>query len=546
MKQILAKVISPYLILFLVLSTFIPVATMVTPDEVSATISDNVTLLLPTTALPSYVKSEGTLVTQQKINADALGFMDVRIQLFAAGETTTPLWTSTNYAYNVTVIGDQTFYYSWTMPTAAAVPAATYGIRVMAQQPQGTETWKYSAIQTAAVVIDNTVPSAPTALSPNGVYTNDNTTFLSWNCVTKGTQTILYGVQVDNTSTSFTSSATRPVDVSGIATCNYTTAAIPDGQKYWRVRAVDNATNTSAWSSVLSYFIDTFAPAAGVAPTLSSPADGATIGGSYNPSLTWVDNITDPTPSSGLRYWVQVASDAGFTTLAENVTTITNVTYTPGSTLAAGTWYWHVKARDMAWNETAWSTTRSFIKPTSTTSYSLPMGTGWNLMSLPLCPGSSSSMTAANFVAACDNGSNAIDIIWGYYPEETLDANKWKWYIPGATGNTLSTIEVTRGYWVNTTSPTTLSITGASCPNPPYSALTATLLPGWNLIGFKSTTNILAGTYLGACAANISFVCRYPAGWDCGTPAAITCQPGQGYWVFLGGTANCSYGLPCN
>jgi hypothetical protein len=40
-------------------------------------------------------------------------------------------------------------------------------------------------------------------------------------------------------------------------------------------------------------------------------------------------------------------------------------------------------------------------------------------------------------------------------------------------------------------------------------------------------------------------MCGYAGGWNCGAPTLMTLEPGKGYWAYLGGTSNCSYGLPC-
>jgi hypothetical protein len=91
-----------------------------------------------------------------------------------------------------------------------------------------------------------------------------------------------------------------------------------------------------------------------------------------------------------------------------------------------------------------------------------------------------------------------------------------------------------------------ISIVGTSCPVEPDSLITHTLYPGWNLVGVKSCSPVTATNYFGAGVSNISYICSYTFGWDCGAPTAVTLEPVKGYWVYYGGSTNYPYGLPCN
>jgi len=88
------------------------------------------------------------------------------------------------------------------------------------------------------------------------------------------------------------------------------------------------------------------------APTLSSPANGAT-GVSTSPTLTW--NAS----SGATSYTVQASTSSAFTTFAYNVSgitgTSTNVTGLAGSTV----YYWRVNATNTG-GTSAWSTSWSF------------------------------------------------------------------------------------------------------------------------------------------------------------------------------------------
>jgi hypothetical protein len=91
----------------------------------------------------------------------------------------------------------------------------------------------------------------PTLASPaNGASTSDSTPFLDWSTVTAAT-TVQYGLQVDNNA-DFSS----PVISKPLVKYSYVTLpTLSDGKYYWRVRAVDAAGNTSAWTSSWSFTI---------------------------------------------------------------------------------------------------------------------------------------------------------------------------------------------------------------------------------------------------------------------------------------------------
>ena len=83
------------------------------------------------------------------------------------------------------------------------------------------------------------------------------------------------------------------------------------------------------------------------APVLSSPANGAT-GISVDPTLTW--NAS----SGAASYGLQVATDAGFTNLVVNQTTITATVYAVTGLLNNTQYYWRVNTTN-AGGTGAWS-----------------------------------------------------------------------------------------------------------------------------------------------------------------------------------------------
>ncbi|NHJ49922.1 MAG: hypothetical protein FK733_19170 [Asgard group archaeon] len=188
--------------------------------------------------------------------------------------------------------------------------------------------------------VDSYPPPTVSLASPTpGTQTNDNTPTLSWYSASTATQ---YHIQIDQTS-SFTSPY-RSVYTSGTS---YTTSH-PDNIYYWRVRARDAAGNWNSWSSIWSYRVDTVPPGA---PVLVSPADDA-ITNDNTPYLDW------STVSGATQYYLQLAYDAGFSTLRLTVTTGGTAYTCPG--LTDNTYHWRVRARDAADNWGSYSSARNF------------------------------------------------------------------------------------------------------------------------------------------------------------------------------------------
>lgn len=116
--------------------------------------------------------------------------------------------------------------------------------------------------------IDGTPPGAPRLISPadgtkSGFFGGITPTF-KWAAVTdpRGdayTKSITYSLQID-TSADFSNPI---VDLTGLTKTAYTLSkaeSLPAGQYYWQVRAVDAASNVSAWSPALTLTSGTMSP----------------------------------------------------------------------------------------------------------------------------------------------------------------------------------------------------------------------------------------------------------------------------------------------
>lgn len=518
--------------LLLILSVIIPVSiTGMTPDPTLAAVS-NCTINTPTGAPPVYTHVNGTI----PINF-TIGIAGDETETYVA---TFALLQSGSVIYNLPILpisapGTGLYTATYLAQVPLGVANGTYDLQMGAYQSTGggSATTVPSSIISSCVVINSThVPATPSGLLPaSGTCSSSNTPTFSWTAVTETSYTFTYNFWL-SASSSFSTTENL---TTGLTSPSITMAtALADGTHYWKVQAQDQYGNTGSWSSASSICIDT------ATPTLPSGLPTGSTTGYYNPTYSWTVS-SDTASCANIRYWVQTSSDA-FSTLADNATNIIGNSYTVSSILPAGTYRWRVQAYDCAGNASGWVTIgATFAIVSAPTTASIHMGPGWNLISLPMCPSSQQSITPLAFMGLCDNQS-AIQIIWGY----NASSSAFQYYIPNTTGNSLTAIDVTKGYWIQTSSPVNVNISGSSCPVAPNSNVTGTLYSGWNLVGYKSGSAVLATSYFPLLIhSNISFICGYSGGWNCNAPASITLEPGKGYWVYYGGTSSGSYGLPC-
>lgn len=163
--------------------------------------------------------------------------------------------------------------------------------------------------------------------------------------------------------------------------------------------------------------------------------------------------------------------------------------------------------------------------------------TGWNLISLPV--------TLSNTAPGSAFGSLAGKY-GDVYAYDACDADVWKLYNPSNPPqfNDLTAVNPGQGYWINMTSPGTLTLTGT---HPLTTQIT--LCPGWNLIGYPSITKQAVATALASIAGKFTLVYQYKAAdtadpWKSYNPAAppqandlTEMEAGYGYWIKMSSAA---------
>ncbi|MHA1927765.1 MAG: hypothetical protein ACTSV2_04190 [Candidatus Thorarchaeota archaeon] len=210
-------------------------------------------------------------------------------------------------------------------------------------------------------ITTSTTLQASTLLTPSdGVYTNDATPTFEWTAIAGA---INYLLQMD------TSNLFDSIDLLNITVADSTTYTPPsdlaDNTWYWRVAANDSDEVIGAFSETWSMVIDTVPPG--------------------NPGLLVPENETLQNNNTRLFAWTHVTGwdyytiqfDTSHTFDSTDLRTITDITdaaYTPSIPLTDGTWYWRVRAVDLANNigdfSDAWSVTIDGTPPSWDTAVS--------------------------------------------------------------------------------------------------------------------------------------------------------------------------------
>jgi hypothetical protein len=156
-----------------------------------------------------------------------------------------------------------------------------------------------------------------------------------------------------------------------------------------------------------------------------------------------------------------------------------------------------------------------------------PLVAGWNFISFAKLP---ADATIASIFSGI---SSDMKIVWGFDNEQKV----WKQYKPGASDNSLSTIEQGKGYWVYLTAAHTLDVTiwtaGSSQVH---------LYEGWNLVGYSGTNgaNIIpslsgvSGWQIAWAWIGSTWKADAANGQTLTLPPVSTFEHGRAYWIKMG------------
>ena len=188
-------------------------------------------------------------------------------------------------------------------------------------------------------VVDNIAPLAPVLAAPANGITAKGTPTYSWKAAAGAKYYQFRYLTAPNmviyTSPESTSTSHKPPTQA-------------PGDYIWQVRARDLAGNWGAWSATRAITIIPTVPAA---PKLAGPASGSSTSDT-TPDLSW--NAV----AYGNTYEIQIDNASGFGSPDYSYTGIGGATYTAGP-LAAGKWYWRVRAVNTLGQAGAWSSART-------------------------------------------------------------------------------------------------------------------------------------------------------------------------------------------
>lgn len=164
---------------------------------------------------------------------------------------------------------------------------------------------------------------------------------------------------------------------------------------------------------------------------------------------------------------------------------------------------------------------------------------GWNLVSFNLHPVNTSIATVLNSI------SGYYDIVYAWDATGAHSAEgHWMVYDPDAvTGNTLSTLDETQGFWIYMDEARTLSVSGT--PPTTTSIVLQTGAGGWNLVGYPSNSNLAPSTAFADLTPNLTLAYGFDGSdtadpWELFDPSAPPYAndmellvSGHGYWIYV-------------
>ncbi|MFA5858853.1 MAG: hypothetical protein WC955_07285 [Elusimicrobiota bacterium] len=204
--------------------------------------------------------------------------------------------------YLVKVAGGTTAAYTVNNLTAGT----TYYFRIDAYRTTSPEVISYSCPVISAVTkgdVDTTPPGIPTLVLPanSGTVTTSLPVF-DWSDITD-VSGIKYELQIDSN----TDCSSPLVTQQNLVSSQYKTISVlTNGTYYWRVRAVDGAGNTGAWSSIWSVIVNVNTN------DTTPPSNPATVNAwaDENKTKVLIDNVWQSIDSGPYLEWAG-ASDTG-------------------------------------------------------------------------------------------------------------------------------------------------------------------------------------------------------------------------------------------
>jgi len=148
------------------------------------------------------------------------------------------------------------------------------------------------------------------------------------------------------------------------------------------------------------------------------------------------------------------------------------------------------------------------------------MQAGWNLISLPLIPDEPVIETVL---------ADILDDVISVHHYDA-DADEWLVFVPETLSN-LETMVDGKAYWIEMAAAAMLEVEGQWLPDPPAMPPAYAVVPGWNMVGFKSTSEMAASIYLDGTTYVRIYGFENGLWYTIPSPYVGAMVPGQGYWV---------------
>jgi len=183
----------------------------------------------------------------------------------------------------------------------------------------------------------------------NGTYSNLSTMICTWQQIQAADT---YDLELKNVN-----SGSVVHQETGITNTSFTlnnAMLDSDGEYQWKVRGV-NETSATLFAS-RNFYIDRVIPTVSLN---STPVNNSVQLPNIQLSFTWTVPADSGTVASPVTYTIEIASDAAFSNIISTHANIATAAYQEIFT-ATGDYYWHVKTKDKAGNESAYGTATKF------------------------------------------------------------------------------------------------------------------------------------------------------------------------------------------
>ena len=383
-----------------------------------------------------------------------------------------------------------------------------------------------SASAEAIINLDTLAPEV-TVISPNGgeILLSGNMYNITWTALDPNfiTDPITIEYSVDS-GTSWNEVATAEVNDGGYL---WAVPILDSSDCLIRVTGADLLGHSGSDESDAVFTITTSAPDT-IAPavTVNSPNGGESWQGGSTQTITWTAT-DDKTPGVDLLVALFYSSDGG--------EIWDPVSWDPLSIDESndGAYSWTVpeinssqclvmvETEDTSGNVGYDVSDRVFtITTPGEPITSIALEEGWNLISLMQIPDN----------PAIETVLFGIDVlsVWTY----DTSTGDWSWYSPTTPGELEEMVDG-KGYWIEMSDSAVLTIVGQELPDPPAALPAYSVVEGWNLIGFKSTTPGTAYDYLEGIDGKYTVIYRYDSlefsYFTVGPEENLI--PGSGYWI---------------